>query len=255
MNKNKLNRILLVLLIILVTVALDQLTKYIVSVKIPIYGTIRIIPGFLNFRHITNYGFLLGLGSNLNDGSMFNPVVIITIIALIILLAYFIYIVLNEKTSKYLLITFSILIGGAWGNFIDRLIKGKVVDFIEFTLPAAHWGRYYFSSLPIFNLADFFVSVGIIMLLIYYFIIEPKENKKLKAGEEKIIDREYSQQTVKDDIDSDRLFAGEDENFAKDEQSLGNINGYEGSFHEKEENLLKNSEESLKSEDEQNKKI
>ncbi|HPB47294.1 MAG TPA: hypothetical protein PLX16_01630, partial [Exilispira sp.] len=115
--------------------------------------------------------------------------------------------------------------------------------------------RYYFSSFPIFNLADFFVSVGIIMLLIYYFIIEPKENKKLKAGEEKIIDREYSQQTVKDDIDSDRLFAGEDENFAKDEQSLGNINGYEGSFHEKEENLLKNSEESLKSEDEQNKKI
>ncbi len=185
MNNRLLKRILIALLIIFLAVFVDQISKYLISKNMELYSFKSIIPGVLNFRYITNYGFLLGIGSNLNDGKTFNGVVIITIIALIILLGYFIFIILHDSTSNYLLITFSILIGGAWGNFIDRLIKGKVVDFLEFVLPLPinRIGRYYVGSTPIFNMADFFVTIGIIMLLIYYFIIEPYENKKKKELE------------------------------------------------------------------------
>ncbi len=177
-NLNK--KILLILFIILLTVFLDQLSKTLISKNMELYSFKTIIPGVLNFRYIINYGFLLGIGSNLNDGRTFNGVVIITIIALTILLSYFIYLIFQKSTPYFLLITFSILIGGAWGNFLDRLIKGKVIDFLEIVLPFKRIGRFYIGSTPIFNLADLFVTVGIILLLIYYFIIEPKENKKQK---------------------------------------------------------------------------
>lgn len=183
MKNEYLRRLILVLMIIFVTVFIDQVSKFLISKNMELYSLKSIIPGVFNFRYITNYGFLLGIGSNLNDGKTFNGVVIITIIALLVLLGYFIYIFFQKSTSNFLLITFSILIGGAWGNFLDRLIKGKVVDFLEFVLPFHRIGKIYIGSTPIFNMADFFVTVGIILLLIYYFIIEPKEHLKLKSAE------------------------------------------------------------------------
>lgn len=180
MKKDLLIRLIIVITIILLTVFIDQITKFLISKNMELYSFKSIIPGILNFRYITNYGFLLGIGSNLNDGRTLNGVVIITIVALMVLLGYFFYIFFQNSTSKFLLITFSILIGGAWGNFLDRLIKGKVIDFLEFVLPFKRIGKYYIGSTPIFNMADFFVSAGIILLLIYYFIIEPKEHNKKK---------------------------------------------------------------------------
>lgn len=191
MKNQFLKRILIVAVVIFFTIFVDQVSKSLISKNMELYSLKSIIPGVLNFRYITNYGFLLGIGSNLNDGRTFNGVVIITIIALIILLGYFIYILFQKTTTNFLLITFSILIGGAWGNFIDRLIKGKVVDFLEIVLPFHRIGRFYIGSTPIFNMADFFVSIGIVLLLIYYFIIEPKEHKKIKEMETSSI-QDYS---------------------------------------------------------------
>lgn len=184
MKNSIIKKLILVSIIIAITIFIDQISKYLISHNMELYSFKPIIPDILNFRYITNYGFLLGIGSNLNDGRTFNGVVIITIIALLVLLGYFIYIFFQKNTSKFLLITFSILIGGAWGNFLDRLIKGKVVDFLEIILPFKRIGRFYIGSTPIFNMADFFVSIGIILLLIYYFIIEPKEHEKRKKEEE-----------------------------------------------------------------------
>ncbi|MFN3411478.1 MAG: signal peptidase II [Exilispira sp.] len=211
MKKELLIRLIIVITIILLTVFIDQITKFLISKNMELYSFKSVIPGILNFRYITNYGFLLGIGSNLNDGRTLNGVVIITIVALMVLLGYFFYIFFQNSTSKFLLITFSILIGGAWGNFLDRLIKGKVIDFLEFVLPFKRIGRYYIGSTPIFNMADFFVSAGIILLLIYYFIIEPKEHNKKKdedikentISEEGEIseDNQLSEEENKDDED------------------------------------------------------
>jgi len=192
--KNKLfKRILIALLIIFITIFIDQISKNLISKNMELYSFKSIVPGVLNFRYITNYGFLLGIGSNLNDGRTFNGVVIITIIALLVLLGYFVYILFQDSTKGFLLITFSILIGGAWGNFLDRLIKGKVIDFLEIILPFNRIGRFYIGSTPIFNMADLFVTLGIILLLIYYFIVEPKENR---------IKKEKQEQEAKDEFEN-----------------------------------------------------
>jgi len=218
MKNELIRRLLLVLLIIFLTIFIDQISKYLISHNMDLYSFKSIIPDLLNFRYITNYGFLLGIGSNLNDGRTFNKVVIITIFALFVLLGYFIYIFFQKTTSNFLLFTFSILIGGAWGNFLDRLIKGKVVDFLEFVLPFKRIGRFYIGSTPIFNMADFFVTVGIVLLLIYYFIIEPKEHNKRKAEESSsnLSQTEFSNSTkLNQKIDEEEQDLGNEENLIK----------------------------------------
>ncbi|MCR4422736.1 MAG: signal peptidase II [Spirochaetales bacterium] len=219
MKNELIRRLILVLLIIFLTIFIDQISKYLVSHNMDLYSFKSIIPGVLNFRYITNYGFLLGIGSNLNDGRTFNGVVIITIFALFILLGYFIYLFFQKTTSNFLLVTFSILIGGAWGNFLDRLIKGKVVDFLEFVLPIKRIGRFYIGSTPIFNMADFFVTVGIIMLLIYYFIIEPKEHNRKKAEEiasERSQNEFSSNNDISQNMTEERLDLDKNENLNED---------------------------------------
>lgn len=177
-EENKKLKLFYVLLIIFLTIFIDQLTKIIISKKLYLYQSIQVIKNFLYITYIENRGFLMGLGGNLNDGTTFNGVVIITIIAITILLIYFIYIWKKNIINNYLLINFSLLIGGAFGNFIDRLFRKRVIDFIEIKVPQFRIRGFYYNSFPIFNFADLFVSVGIIMLLIYYIFLESKYEKK-----------------------------------------------------------------------------
>ena len=171
-------RLKLFIYIFSATLLFDQITKIIVSVSMSLYQSISVIKGFFHITYIENTGFLMGIGGWMNNGRTFNGVVIITIFAILILMGYFFILMFKEETPHYLIINFSILIGGAWGNFIDRIVRKKVVDFMEFKIPPLHLGGFSFHSFPIFNFADFFVSTGIIMLLIYYLFLEKKYVKK-----------------------------------------------------------------------------
>ena len=66
---------------------------------------------------------------------------------------------MNKVLNKYLMINYSMLIGGIIGNMIDRIIYGYVIDYLSFNI--------FGYSFPIFNLADTFIVVSIIMLLLY----------------------------------------------------------------------------------------
>ena len=107
-----------------------------------------------------------------NDGAAFSILsggrVIFIIIGVIVL--YYIYKYILDEVKTFLeAFSFSMLIGGIIGNLIDRIVYGKVIDFLSF-----RFGSYNF---PIFNLADTFITIGVFLLIIVYIRGEKYENR------------------------------------------------------------------------------
>ena len=88
---------------------------------------------------------------------------------------FIIYLILRIDIKKRLeLWAFSFILGGAIGNLIDRALYGKVIDFIDCDFPDFIMTRW-----PIFNIADSFVTVGMVFLAIQYLFLEKKEIKQI----------------------------------------------------------------------------
>ena len=110
---------------------------------------------YINFDLVWNRG--IGFGLLASDSSMIYNFITFLIGAVILAL---LYLVINSKTLDKLI--FSIIIGGALGNFYDRLIYKAVPDFIDLHYNNFHWF--------VFNLADIFISLGIFFLLLDGFL-------------------------------------------------------------------------------------
>ena len=129
--------------LVVVVLILDQLTKHAVVANIPVGTTQKFLPA-VNLVHIHNSGVAFGFFSG--GGAV---VLILTLTALTALVIYF----LLRPTRPWLWLPTGLLMGGALGNLIDRLVHGYVTDFIK--LPA--W--------PAFNLSDMAITVGVLSLL------------------------------------------------------------------------------------------
>ena len=141
-------------IIIIASVLLDQLSKWIVVRTMPLYDTIPLIDGFFSLTHIRNKGAAWGMFSD--SRWVF---IIATAIALIVLpLLLYRY----RKLHFMFGLPLSLIIGGAAGNMIDRVFLGYVVDFMEFT----------FIDFPVFNVADVFIVVGTVMMMVYILFID-----------------------------------------------------------------------------------
>lgn len=140
---------------------LDQIIKLL---AVNYLTSVSLIPGFLSLIYAKNEGVAF---------SMFwgnRWFIIIISILLIIFLIYTIkkeYIEKNEN-SNFKNITYGILIGGIFGNLFDRIFRGYVIDYVSANL--------FGYSFPIFNLADVFITIGVIFLLITY-LTDKKEGK------------------------------------------------------------------------------
>ena len=154
---NKLNFRLSFLFLFLVI--LDQITKALVIFFFELYESIVILP-FFNLTFVVNYGFAFGLFNNpsLNQ-------ILVSIIILIIIL-YFLYLLMKTQ-DKIFQLTLVIILAGAIGNFIDRVYRGFVVDFIDIYIGKFHW--------PAFNIADSCITVGFVIMMINILFL----NKKL----------------------------------------------------------------------------
>ncbi len=137
-------------------VILDQLTKHWVLVKMPLYKSIVVIPGFFNLTHVHNpggaFGFLAQNGSPWRHWLFLGAAVV----ALGMIL-YFHH--QTPRSHPYLALGLSLIFGGAIGNLIDRVRLGEVVDFLDFYILEHHW--------PTFNVADSGVTVGVIIFLVH----------------------------------------------------------------------------------------
>jgi signal peptidase II len=140
---------------ILSVLALDQLSKQIVLRTLPLHETINIIPGLLDLTHVRNTGAAFGL---LNAAEFpYKPAIMIGIaaIALVAIAAYGAQLGFHERIARFGL---ALILGGAFGNLIDRAFIGHVVDFVD-----VYWGNSHFWA---FNVADAAITVGAILVLL-----------------------------------------------------------------------------------------
>ena len=142
-----------VFIIVISVVALDQLTKYLISTSISPFDSIKIFP-FLHLVYIQNTGAAFGIFKHLGSGFF----ILLSIIAILIVIS-----LLGKGT--YSRLGLSLVLGGAMGNLIDRLRFGTVVDFIDFSVGDFHW--------PAFNVADSALTVG--MSVIFFLVLIRKE--------------------------------------------------------------------------------
>jgi len=134
---------------------LDQATKVLVDKTMAMHQSIDLIPNFVSFTYLRNtgaaFGFLAGARSSLR----------IVFFALIssVAIGCIVYLIRGLRPrQKALLISLSLILGGAIGNLIDRLRLGEVIDFIDLHWYDIHW--------PAFNVADSAISIGVALLFI-----------------------------------------------------------------------------------------
>lgn len=140
----------------LVIVGLDQVSKMVVRNNLQIGQRVKVIDKFFYLIHIENHGAALGMMQN----GRYLLVVTTGIVA--ICAAYYL-----AKTQDIIIkIALTFILGGAFGNLIDRVIRGSVSDFLAFYL-----GTYHF---PNFNVADTFIVIGTAILIIYMSFYKQK---------------------------------------------------------------------------------
>ena len=144
----------------LLVVLLDYITKRIVSGNMVLYQSIPVIKGVFNITYVKNTGASFGM---MAGARWFFVAVTVILIAAVIY-----YAVKNKITDKLFLVSASFVVGGGIGNLIDRIATGAVVDFFDFCL----------INFAIFNVADCFVVIGVILMAIYYIKEEKTKNEE-----------------------------------------------------------------------------
>ena len=164
MNNSLIKKLSLYFLIVLIIFALDRISKvFILNIledkeRVDIY-----INSFLNFYLVWNKGIGFGLFS-------FDNTLVYNLITILIVIINFIIIYLSIIESGIKVYFFIIILGGSLGNLFDRLYYSAVPDFIDLNFNGYHWF--------IFNVADIFITVGIICLILFELLNYKSNNEK-----------------------------------------------------------------------------
>ena len=138
-----------------VVIALDQISKAFVRLRLPLHDSVEIIPGLLNFTHVRNTGAAFGF---LNAVDIPMKPVLMTAIALAALVAIALFAMRTGADEPLTRTGLALVCGGASGNLIDRVTAGHVVDFVD-----VHWMGWHFWT---FNVADSAITVGACLLIL-----------------------------------------------------------------------------------------
>lgn len=160
MSKSLRNKIIVLVVLSVAILALDLITKYVICGMFAENEGITAIPYLFNIIVVHNEGAAWGILSGNQIG---------LIILSVLLFAFLIWYFVKEKKKSWLLVvSMAFIYGGCIGNLFDRIVFGYVRDFIQF----AFW-----QSFPIFNFADVFLTVGVILFAIYLIIFLVKKEK------------------------------------------------------------------------------
>ena len=143
------------LLIALAVVCLDRLSKWAISRNIALHDSIQIVPGFFRLTHVQNRGAAFGLFADSPSEWKIGILVLFSIVALVLVSAL---LWRNSHSMNTTGIGLALILGGAIGNLWDRLLSGRVVDFLLFYVGQYQW--------PAFNVADSAIVVGAALLVI-----------------------------------------------------------------------------------------
>jgi signal peptidase II len=132
----------------LAVLALDRLTKWIIETQLAAFDTVRVIPGFFDIVHSTNRGVAFGMWNGSNSPWRDVAVIVFASCAVAALA-----VILWRGGAPLAL---ALILGGAAGNLFDRLVYGRVTDFLDFYVGGLHW--------PAFNVADAAIVTGCALL-------------------------------------------------------------------------------------------
>ena len=137
--------------IAIITLLIDFASKLVITNLLELNSGIVVIKNFFNLTYIGNTGGAWGIFQN-------STLLLVGIT--IIFLGLFIYFLEKNKTTNFEKVCYGLMLGGIFGNLIDRSLRGYVVDFLNF--------KIFGYDFPVFNLADSFIIIGLFLMIIYY---------------------------------------------------------------------------------------
>ncbi len=160
-------------LIMMIVLLADQITKLLVRLNIELFHSVPVLENIFGdtflLTHVNNTGaaFSLGFSSDVTNRVFF---IATTLLALI-----FIVYLLHKSTHRIQVVAFGLVMGGALGNLIDRIMLGGVTDFINVDFPDFIMERF-----PIFNVADSCIFIAVCLLIIDLFFIKDAPTAKVE---------------------------------------------------------------------------
>ena len=151
-----------VLFVSAILVLADQVSKTIVVRTMSLYESVPVIENFFHFTYITNDGMAFGIDFPFGY-------FIFSLVSALLTLFLFWYLWTVRNDSLVIRLGLAMIIAGAVGNLIDRLMLGEVIDFLDFMIGNFHW--------YVFNLADSYVTVGMVLILTDSIFLEKKREK------------------------------------------------------------------------------
>ncbi len=153
--------------LMVVGVALDQISKYLVVINMELYESVDVIPGIFRFTYIQNRG--AAFGSMADNRWLFMVLSTVAIVAILV------YLFWKRPSNKLVLASIILIVSGGIGNMIDRISLGYVIDFLDFCAFPNLW-------MWVFNVADAFVCIGAGLLALWMILDTVREYKAEKAA-------------------------------------------------------------------------
>ena len=157
---------IIAVVLILVGVGLDQLTKYLVVSNMALHESIDIIPGVFRFTYIQNDGAAFG--------SLDNARWVFMVLSTVAIIGILVYMFWKKPQNKLMLSALILIVSGGIGNMIDRIALGYVIDFLDFCAFPKVW-------MWVFNVADSFVCIGAGLLILWLVLEMIRDYKTEKA--------------------------------------------------------------------------
>jgi signal peptidase II len=148
-------------------VALDQVSKILIRMNMEKFQSFDVLGSFFRITYVLNPGIAFGI-------KVKNPIVF-TILSVAACIGIIIYLIRNWQEDMQIKISLALILGGAVGNLIDRILFGEVVDFLDFGINHIRW--------PVFNIADSSVVIGMMMLFVYAFFLSDKDKKETSESQ------------------------------------------------------------------------
>lgn len=170
------------LLILLAVVGMDIGSKYWVCDALGVVNHAQTVPDITVIKNVLSFSY--GENTGASWGLFQGKTTALTVVTAIGMALLFIYLLFNKKESKFLRVCLVMILAGGLGNLYDRIVFGYVRDFIEFE----------FISFPTFNVADSFLTVATVLVVVYAIFFLPKEimkAQKAKAEADAIIPTVY----------------------------------------------------------------
>ena len=147
-----------------VIIAADQMIKYFVNTGLKPVGEVSVIDGLFKLVYVENCGVAFGMFKDMRW--------IFVALTSVLLLIIIIYMFKKRPSGKFFYICAGLIIGGGIGNLIDRVIYGYVIDYLSVS---------FFP--PVCNFADYCITIGVILLVIYIFFSSKFKSNKVENND------------------------------------------------------------------------